>query len=46
VGILAESIFRYQPAASSTSVAALGKAVFMEITLLVTICYLAYTALY
>ena len=53
VGILAERVFGYQPAASGTSVeadrenaAALGKAVFAEIAVPMTVCCLTYTALY
>ncbi|GJN08599.1 hypothetical protein PR202_ga26538 [Eleusine coracana subsp. coracana] len=53
VGILAESVFGYQPTASGTSAvadrenaAALGKAVFAEIAVPVTICCLTYSALY
>lgn len=53
VGILAERVFGYRPAASGTSVeadrenaAALGKAVFAEIAVPITICCLTYTALY
>ncbi|CAN6320877.1 unnamed protein product [Urochloa humidicola] len=53
VGILAERVFGYQPAASGTSVdadrenaAALGKAVFAEIAVPITVCCLTYSALY
>lgn len=53
VGILAESVFGYQPTASGTSAAvdrknadALSKAVFAEIAVPVTVCCLTYTALY
>jgi cytochrome c-type biogenesis protein CcmH/NrfG len=53
VGILAERVFGYQPAASGTSVdadrenaAALGKAVFAEIAVPVAVCCLTYTGLY
>ncbi|CAN6301729.1 unnamed protein product [Urochloa humidicola] len=53
VGILAERVFGYQPVASGTSVdadrenaAALGKAVFAEIAVPITVCCLTYSALY
>ncbi|CAO2193156.1 unnamed protein product [Urochloa humidicola] len=53
VGILAERVFGYQPTASGTSVdadrenaAALGKAVFAEIAVPITVCCLTYSALY
>ncbi|RCV45829.1 hypothetical protein SETIT_9G485000v2 [Setaria italica] len=53
VGILAERVFGYQPGASGTSVdvdrenaAALGKAVFAEIAVPITVCCLTYSALY
>ena len=53
VGILAERVFGYQPAASGTSVdvnrenaAALGKAVFAEVAVPITVCCLTYSALY
>jgi hypothetical protein len=53
VGILAEHVFGYQPAAAGTSVeadrenaAALGKAVFAEIAVPIAVCCLTYTALY
>jgi hypothetical protein len=53
VGILAERVFGYQPAASGRSVeadrenaAALGMAVFAEIAVPVAVCCLAYTGLY
>ncbi|TVU47864.1 hypothetical protein EJB05_07480, partial [Eragrostis curvula] len=53
VGILAESVFGYQPAGSGTgaaadrkNAAALGKAVFAEIAVPATICCLTYTAMY
>ncbi|CAO2161932.1 unnamed protein product [Urochloa humidicola] len=53
VGVLAERVFGYQPAASGTSVdadrenaAALGKAVFAEIAVPITVCCLTYSALY
>ncbi|CAN6307471.1 unnamed protein product [Urochloa humidicola] len=53
VGILAERVFGYQLAASGTSVdadrenaAALGKAVFAEIAMPITVCCLTYSALY
>ncbi|GJN08598.1 hypothetical protein PR202_ga26537 [Eleusine coracana subsp. coracana] len=53
VGILAERVFGYQPAASGESVeadrenaAALGKAIFAEIAVPITVCCLTYSALY
>jgi hypothetical protein len=53
VGILAERVFGYQPAASGTSVdvdrknaAALGKAVFAEIAVPITVCCLTYSGMY
>ncbi|CAO2198510.1 unnamed protein product [Urochloa humidicola] len=53
VGILAERVFGYQPTACGTSVdadrenaAALGKAVFAEIAVPITVCCLTYSALY
>ena len=53
VGILAERVFGYQPAASGPSVdvdrenaAALGKAVFAEVAVPITVCCLTYSALY
>ncbi|OQU92450.1 hypothetical protein SORBI_3001G346000 [Sorghum bicolor] len=56
VGILAERVFGYQPAAASgrsveadrdrENAAALGKAVFAEIAVPVAVCCLAYTGLY
>jgi MFS family permease len=53
VGILAERVFGYQPAASGTSVdvdrenaAALGKAVFAEVAVPIAVCCLTYSALY
>jgi hypothetical protein len=53
VGILAERVFGYQPAASGTSVdvdrenaAALGKAVLAEVAVPIAVCCLTYSALY
>ncbi|KAK3147942.1 hypothetical protein QOZ80_3BG0288640 [Eleusine coracana subsp. coracana] len=53
VGILAERVFGYQPAAAGESVeadrenaAALGKAIFAEISVPITVCCLTYSALY
>ncbi|CAN6313546.1 unnamed protein product [Urochloa humidicola] len=53
VGILAERVFGYKPAASGTSAvadrenaAALGKAVFAEIAVPISVCCLTYSALY
>ncbi|TVU47865.1 hypothetical protein EJB05_07481, partial [Eragrostis curvula] len=53
VGILAERVFGYRPVASGTSVeadqenaAALGKAIFAEIAVPISICCLTYSALY
>ena len=53
VGILAERVFGYQPVTPGTSVdadrknaAALGKAVFAEVAVPITVCCLTYSALY
>ncbi|KAL6867574.1 hypothetical protein ACP4OV_015598 [Aristida adscensionis] len=53
VGILAERVFGYRPATSGASAkadrenaAALGKAVFAEIAVPISVCCLAYTLLY